>query len=325
MSPDYKGRVFSFERAHQIAEEFEGLLLRNGLAPTSGSSLERMTLSIYDVLYHREPGYEPAEQDVRSLFSDLVAHTELALQLLQVRQHPDFPQIVPHLHLLNEGEAAQNRRADQLDQAANKIFELLAACYAMRCGSNITLDHPKHSRGDNPDVLATMRNRQWGIACKVLHSLHPESIIQNIEKGLSQIDRSTADVGIVFLNLKNVIDHEKYWSLENLAEWKQGAEPIFQTFIRPEIPMILLQGEVTDIGKSIERHVGGQYLLDRFAQSRALNGILLYAHVTSGVVGPQNKPFPMSQRWLTWAGIGNLNEDEEAVLECINRVAQDVP
>ena len=321
----YTPSVFRFERAREVAERFEDLLRTLTISPVPGGSLERMTLSIYDILYHTRPGHSIDGTDIRPLFADMAGQAELAHQLLEVRNHPNFGELVPHLHLLNQGEAAQSRPARHSDAASNKIFELLAACYAMRCGSNVRLDHPEQSRGDNPDVLATIRGRRWGIACKVLHSLHPESVIQNIDKGLSQIDCSPAETGFVFLSLKNVLDRDKYWQLSNADEWQDGADPIFQTFIAPKIPLLLLQGDVTAIAKTVGDWVGDQYLRERFAKTRALGGVMLYAHIVCGVRVPSGKPVPMTLRLPTWAGLGHLGNDESVVLECINRVAQDIP
>jgi hypothetical protein len=139
-----------------------------------------MGLSIYDVLYHRKPDYISAEPDIRNTFGDLAAMGELAYQILEVRNHPAFPELRAHLRLLTSGEPAQNRATSKIDQDADKIFELLTACLAMRCGFRIKLDDPVHSSaGKNPDVLATKAGRPWGIACKAAHSTHPESLFTN--------------------------------------------------------------------------------------------------------------------------------------------------
>ena len=42
------------------------------------------------------------------------------------------------------------------DSGANKLFELLVACFAMQCGTDVALDDPDSSKGDNPDVLVTV-------------------------------------------------------------------------------------------------------------------------------------------------------------------------
>jgi len=227
--------------------------------------------------------------------------------------------------LLNVGEVSQSRPVSATDQASNKIFELLAGCFAMRCGTNVSLDDPDHSRGDNPDVLATIRGRQWGIACKVLHSVNPKTILDNIVEGLRQIRTSTAETGFVFLNLKNVLDHAKYWPVQNSAEWAHGAEPVFQAFIDVSIPRIFLEGEIGTLVAGVRPLVTAEELGSRFRQSRSLPGVVLYANVMSAVTGPNGKPVPLSQRWLTWAGTDSLTDDEAAVLDCFNHVSQDIP
>jgi hypothetical protein len=41
----------------------------------------------------------------------------------------------------------------------------------------VQLDDPVNSAGDNPDVIAMFDGIRWGIACKVLHGSHPQSIL----------------------------------------------------------------------------------------------------------------------------------------------------
>ena len=329
MNRGIRPRFYSFDRAQQLADEFRALLQTFGIDLEPGSSLERMSLSVADIVSRRNSPGSRDRMDIRTLFGDQAALTDLAFQVLQVRDHSDFDQLLGHLRLLNHGEASQNRPASQMDQAANKIFELLVACLAMRCGVNIELE-PERSSGKkrNPDVLATIRGRRWGIACKVLHSLNPESVIQNIDKGIDQIEASEAEVGFVMLNLKNVIDHTRYWTILNLDEWEAGAEPIFSAFPNSMIPVEMLETEVSGIARTVGAHVGLDYLTSRFKSVKSLPGILLYAHVVCGVQTQDGRALPMNQKWPTWAHVPSLPDfgvEELAVVECFHRTSQDVP
>lgn len=329
MNRGIRPRFYHFGQAQQLAGEFKALLQLVGIDFESDSSLERMSLSVSDIVNRRSSPESRDRTDIRALFGDQAALTDLAFQILQVRNHPNFDQLVGHLRLLNHGEAAQNRPASQTDQAANKIFELLIACLAMRCGVNIQLE-PERSSGKrrNPDVLATIRGRRWGIACKVLHSLNPESVIQNIDKGIDQIEASEAEVGFVVLNLKNVIDHTRYWTILNLDEWEAGAEPVFSAFPDSMVPVEMLEVEVSNIARTVGNYVGVDYLTSRFKSAKSLPGIFLYANVMCGVQTQDGRAMPMNQKWPTWAQVPSLPDfgnDELAVVECFHRTAQDVP
>jgi len=180
---------YSFEEAQASAFAFEKVLARHGVTIRSGSVLEAAILGVVDIAYKRaSEGPHELARDVRDSFRDLVGVNELASLVLAVEGHPDFAQLVPHFMLLNEGAALQNAPSSQLDDATRKIFELFAASLAMQCGTNVVLEDPKKSAsGRNPDVLADLCGERWGIACKVLHSVHPEAFIENLVKGIDQI------------------------------------------------------------------------------------------------------------------------------------------
>jgi hypothetical protein len=225
------GQGYAYEHAQQNALDLESLLRQHGLEVRSGSILEKVVLSTFDIIYRKQKsGTPPADEDIRIGYRNLIGINELSSLLLAVREHPDFGQLIPHLQLLNEGAALQNVRSSQTDAATNKVFELFAACLALQCGTNISLDSPRKSKGDNPDVLADIAGKRWGIACKVLHSLSPEGFIQNLEKGLDQIERSPAAVGVVMFNLKNVIDHDRYWPITAPARPEDGIEAEYGAF-----------------------------------------------------------------------------------------------
>src|SRR5262249_41613426 len=147
----------------------------------------------------------------------LAGFGDLARLLSRVKEHPSFAALIPHLRILNDGEVRQTTTSPASDQVANKLFELYVGCLALRCGTDVTLDDPSSSRGDTPDVIATFGPMRWGIACKVLHGSHPQSILNLVASGLEQIERSDVDTGLVIVNLKNRIDHNFYWPPPEVA------------------------------------------------------------------------------------------------------------
>ncbi len=319
-------RAYTFETGRRATEELLKLLEEYGLSPSPGSSLERMTLSVYDILYSKDPEYERESVDIREAFTDLAAASELAVQILAVRDHADFPKLIPHLRLLDEGEASLATKASQTDQASNKITELLAACLSMRCGQDIELDDPvRSSGGRNPDVLVTMDGVRWGIACKTLHSLHPESIIDNVNLGLGQIDDSPAETGFLFFNLKNVIDRDRYWAISNETEWKAGGSPRFFAFSSFEEPMALFMEETNRVARIMVNHIGNEEVHRLFKGTRALHGVLFYAHVLCGVL-LDGMPVATSIRFPTWASLQAEDDPPEpSPILCFHRVMQDIP
>jgi hypothetical protein len=120
------------------------------------------------------------------------------------------------------GSALMNAASSVLDAAANKTAELYIGCLALGCGWRITLDDPDHSSGGaNPDVILERRGSSWSIAVKTIHGRSSQTIFDNIKGAVRQIERS-GKPGIVFISLKNRIDHgelllpiEKHTSVES--------------------------------------------------------------------------------------------------------------
>jgi hypothetical protein len=315
------GEGYPYERAQQNALELEALLRQHGLTVRLGSALEQVVLSTFDIVYRKQgSGKVPAAEDIRIGYRNLIGVNELSSLLLSVRDHPDFGQLIPHLQLLNEGMALQNVRSSQTDAATNKVFELFAACLALQCGTNVTLDSPRKSKGDNPDVLADVAGKRWGIACKVLHSISPESFIQNLEKGLEQIERSPAKVGVVMFNLKNIIDHDRYWPVTDPGRPEEGIGANYGAFTQPDAAFAMLRQEISALGASIQRYLPEGYLASVFRDKKSVPAFLLWAHTAASVI-VNGRPAPTSVR----AGIGVFTEpvkhEEADVLDCLHWAA----
>ncbi|TGK12923.1 hypothetical protein [Leptospira stimsonii] len=153
--------------------------------------------------------------DVRETFRNLFGFHDIADKLLKVLSHPAFSQLIPHIRLLTKGTVPQNKRAPINDAAANKLFELYVATACMRISQDISLDHPENSKGDNPDIIFKMGSSQIGIACKALQTQTEQALVTNVEKAIDQIEKSSADLGLIFVTLKNVIDHDAFWPILN--------------------------------------------------------------------------------------------------------------
>jgi hypothetical protein len=168
---------------------------------------------------------------------------DLAGKVVGVKDRPDFGQLVPHLQMLSKKTVLQNAASPVTDDAANKVIELYVACLAMTFGSNIALDHPVNSKGDNPDVMLDFRGRRWAVALKTLHSRKPRAIYDNIKKAADQIEASAATHGLVILNAKNLLDYDALWPSPSVSYPEQLA-------------IDLLQAQVGDIIKGLEEIPG---------------------------------------------------------------------
>jgi hypothetical protein len=64
---------------------------------------------------------------------------------------------------------------------------------AIRVAGQLPSGNRQRRQGVNPDVLATLAGRKWGIACKALHGTNPEGFLEHFRKGVDQIERSVAE------------------------------------------------------------------------------------------------------------------------------------
>jgi hypothetical protein len=314
-------RGYRHDLAQQRALDFEQLLRDHGLEIRPGSLLEGAVLDVLNIVYRRG-GVGPVDvtEDLRITYRSLIGVNELAGLVLQVRNHSNFGELLPHLRLLNEGAALQNAPAEQRDDSTRKLFELFAATLAMQCGSDVCLDHPKQSAGDNPDVLATIGNQRWGIACKVIQSLNPEGFIQHLEKGIDQIEKSSAEVGVVLFNLMSVLDYEALWPVKKPANPKTNEEAELVCFTDPSVPYNLLLRQAQLIGARLKGYLPNGYLESVFQQKKTIPGFILWAHATTAVL-MDGKPTPSSLRVMNLQTAKPVDSSHRRVLECLNWAA----
>jgi len=249
---------FGFYEGQNLVLAFEGLLTKNKIKISQRSDLESKFLSVFDVLFHFEEREKLDPQgDYRSLFRDFSALYDLSLKILSVQSHSDFEQLLPHLKKLNECSVAQNERSRITDQDANKIIELYVAALCMRFCDKISLDHPQSSVGDNPDVIAEIDGSNWGFACKTIHTKNSQTIYENLEKAIDQIEKSKSTTGIPVINLKNILNHEVIW-------------PVDHTFPIVDEPFSFLWGDINSIRESLLNDIGVEELRKLFVGKKSL-------------------------------------------------------
>ena len=307
---------FRIAQAQERVTALEQVLNSHGVAIKPGTKLEQVALSVFDALYQRDAAPSDPTADIRIGFKHLIGLNELSGLLLGLKDHPEFPTLIPHLRLLNDGLGIQNMPSSAVDQATNKVFELYMALLALQCGNNLELDD-QNSQGRNPDVLITINGRRWGFACKTLHGTNPEGFIQHLEKGIDQIEKSPAEAGVVVFTIKNIIDQSRYWQHTNPEETFKGAEAEFSAFSDPLAPFILLREDANAIGNDLTRYLPEGYLNNAFAGKKCIPGFLICAHVVTAVVF-EGIPVPTSAKLMAWQHVGTTLAEDMAVLNCIH-------
>lgn len=323
MRPYPKHKVepgWSYEESQEAAFALEELLKDHGISIRSGSPLETHILRVMRLSEDKATGIASSDPNIRETYRTLIGVHELAKHILLVRDTESFSTLIPHLSILNDGHALQNTPSRGTDQATNKLFELLAASFAMRCGTNVTMDDPYTSTGRNPDVLATMRDRRWGIACKVIHSPHPEGFVGHLIKGIDQIENSPAEIGVVLFNLKEVIPHDSIWPLGDIPDSGDPPERGPAAWPDPKFPYQILLDSISQLVNKLLSYLPEGHLETLFESKKSIPGFLLWAHSTSAVL-INDRPTPTAVRMLTCHPVAQLDDDVERVVKCLNAAA----
>lgn len=306
-----------YRAAEESAFRLEALLRQHGVTIQPGSALEEAVLTVMQVSEYKKAGTAPTSVgEFKKQYRTLIGCHELSSMILAVGEDSQFPALLPHLALLNQGQPLQNIPANGRDEAANKVFELYMGAVAMQCGTEVTLDDPSRSQGDNPDVLFTRDGKRWGIACKVLHGKSAEGFITNLKKGLSQIDASPADTGVVAFNLKNVLRHDEFWP-ETEDDALEGGMTLPAAWSDPATPFHLLVRQLQQVGVELESHLPANYIPQLFAGHRSVPGYLLWGATASAVI-IDGRPTASSVRALNYQHAAPPDARTERVLECLN-------
>jgi len=217
-----------YSTATKRVNEFLTLLADLGIDMKAGLPTDD-ALAMQQVFDYWQSGAGATLPDPRPLLRDAAGFVDMASRVLNARNHRDFEQLRPHLQKVGATSILQNRRSSITDADANKVVELYLACVAMRFAANIALDHPDHSRGDNPDVMLDYRGKRWALAIKTVHTTNSRTIFENIVKASDQIEASAANHGLVVISLKNPMsDHLD-------ALWPLGSPPKPEAVVMNEI------------------------------------------------------------------------------------------
>lgn len=282
--------VWSFEQVQRETEELERILGRFGITILPGSPLEKMCLSLLELEERRRSGGDTME-DLRIAYRPAFGLNDLVRRVVRLHNHQDFRVLVGHLRLLNSGTIAQNISA-VADQVAAKIFELLIGLICLEIGTNTCLDSPVRSYGDNPDILTNLDGRRWGFACKVPSGTSPITLFERLKEGIKQIERSPAETGCVIFNLKNYIDHDKTWPLNNPDEYAAGKEtPTYRCWANLVSPLNILRANALECQRQLITVNGRENVRALFCGRKSISGALFFLQTTTALQfleGPVN-------------------------------------
>jgi len=309
--------LMSFVQARQAIEHFEKVLKSHQIEVASGSDLEIVCLNIMDMEDRRIDKGRTYVGDIRPLICRSLGLLELVKLLIHAHKDSCVEPFISHLKLLNRSVAAQNVRVVS-DEGANKLFELFFGLVCQRVGTDLSLDDPNEPTGDNPDILVTIDRRRWGFACKVVNGKSLLTVFERWEEGVRQIDRSSADVGAVVLNLRNVIDHNKIWPLTNQAEFDANLqEPLFGAWQDTGPVVSYLQNLSTELGVNFVMENGKEAIRRVIAETKTLPAVLLFLQTVTGIQ-ISKEPVPTTISLLGLVPFGDIDGEDHAVLERIN-------
>lgn len=266
----------SFSQAGQIVERLERVLGSYGVVIQPQSELEAICLEIQDLEDKRaRRSALPAGVDYRAVMSramGVLHFAELLVATFERGRRLDI--LVPHMRLFNEASVAQNVRRIG-DDKANKLFELLLALACMSFATEVKLDHPIESNGDNPDVMFHDAGIEWGLACKVPNGESMISAYDNIKSAVEQIDRSSAVRGLVVLNARNWINHDLLWHKPGgEAIGKPEERDVHWAWATAEMPFLMLHREADARYGAIVRDKRDE-LIELFSESEKAAPIVL--------------------------------------------------
>ena len=209
--------------ADSIADRFLALLSRLGIKPPAASSIEDELLSTFqlvEVIKHPERAQGP---EAPRILRHAAGLHDLAAKILAAEPLPEFRQFEAHMRLLGaeartSDTVLQNAKALLANDTNRKMTELYLACLAVHLGTNIKLDAPSGGRGgDNPDIIFCPEQdpgHVWTLAIKSVSGQSGQTYFDRIREAADQIDAPacSADVGMVVINIQNVLDHDALWA-----------------------------------------------------------------------------------------------------------------
>jgi hypothetical protein len=314
---------YSLEDASNRVINFQDLLRKHGITISPNSELDRISYIVLEQYEkHKHPELRNSMVDIRPEIREALGLNDFIIKIIAVSGHPDFDKLVPHLRLLNSSSIPQTTRSSVSDQGSNKLFELYLATLSLRCFEKVDIDSPERSLGDNPDIMFDFNKKRWSFACKVMHTDNIKTLLDNVEKGVDQIERSRADTGIVVISLKNILEYDKLWPILNEENFRKGAEPLFGAFRDISIPRDILASYGPTIRNKIFDSVGFAQFEKIFETKKTVRGFMISCHTATSVVKDKKPQIAILRMFNIIQREEDFNEEEFSLLSCLNDAMQ---
>jgi hypothetical protein len=317
--PGFDSRGFtSFARIQEEVEQFSQVLTSVGIDIEPGSPLEEMCLTLLSLEEkRRNDALIDRMEDIRVRLRPALGLHDLLRRVTRLHPRPSFPNLTPHLRLLNSSTVAQNVAAPR-DAVAAKIFELLMALVCLDVGTDVELDGPVESYGDNPDILVTLAGRRWGFACKVLFGWSPITMFERLEDGIRQVERSPAEVGCTIINLKNQIEHDETWPLVNPEEHATGKQtPTFGAWRNIQHPRDILLRLAQRRHEELVSVNGDEAIQSLLTGKKSIAGALLFLQTATALASPRG-PVNSTVGVFSLMRLGDIDQRDLTALDRLN-------
>ena len=186
--------------AHGQVAWLRAFLREHEVHPRPSSALESALHDVTRYWAHSGENFVPFTK--RSEFAGVLRNSMGMLRLIgHLRSSsPQFRACcIPILSLFSGKDVALSRPGRNTKNR-NIAWELVVGAAADRVSPGTTFDEP--------DIIWPQGSAVWGIACKVLYSRSPRTQGNALVKGAKQIERSRAELGMVFANATDLIDHD---------------------------------------------------------------------------------------------------------------------
>jgi hypothetical protein len=193
------------------------------------------------------------------------------------------------LELLREGGVSQASLFQDYDQQwgeplnqTRKIFEFYVSSGIRLNGhQKATVAGKADNTQQNPDVLVDNYSIE-GVACKVVSGQNLQTLIENIEKGSSQVEKSVANKGLVALDVRHRIDTELLFPLTG--------ETTYRTFRYAPHAEALVQKLLGDIADEVLNATTPEWRQARFQETNCKAFILIAQ--SCAVIETEHGPVP---------------------------------
>lgn len=212
---------FYFEEAVTDWQSFKTLVTEGfGKNIKRNSTLESIAQDVIKMLEsYRTPQLVTVNADYRSRWRRACGLNDFVRKILMAKDLAEFSTVWPLIEKFFSEKTivVQNEATPLGDSDANVLFELYFALLLIHFVSDLKIDIGHAKKGKRPDLIFQFEGINWAIECKTPGSAKVKSYKDKVLDGVQQIEEVDDDVerGFVALNMRNSIEHEKFWPLED--------------------------------------------------------------------------------------------------------------